>query len=667
MEITFSRLTQMALVLGFAAATLSAQGILGDAGVRASAIDSKGFIYLAGNASIGLQTTPDVLQPVPPSNCVPGECNHGFVAKLAPSGNNIVWMTYWGGDGRDSISALAIAPDGNIVIAGSTTSKNLLPNLNGYQTKPESLFIAKLSADGKSLLAGTYFGGSGTDTIAALRLDRAGNVYVAGGAYQTKRGTAPPPPQYSLDCSSTCTDQFVAKFDLSLAKLQFSTLFGTVIRESTGDLAVGLDGTLYLSGVRGPYANTGPGPTNPILTRLSADASSVIYSVEAGSRYDGVPVVVDPDGNAYIATWSPRWPIGGLDSVTLKVDPRGNVLWKKQISSIITSMALNSRAELVVTGLGWRLLEPTTGAPRLCTSYTSFRPVEAYVARLNTSTGAITYTGFLNANQSWLVGPDQVLADSAYVGIPQFSVFPAANPPAGTVTCIANAASYDRTAIAPGEILSVFGTEIGPNRPFHTELDAQGNVNKELGGMTVSIGDLPAPILYADAGQINLVAPFAIPTSGTVPVEIRRNGSLIASFNQKVIEIHSGLFRNDGNGSVYGSLAALNQDGSVNGASNPASPGSVITVFGTGFGAMTPAVPDGAATCQPVNKPVTTFSTFPVYGDGGPVSVPAEIEYIGNAPCLVQGAVQINLRIPTTIKPSDGIIMLSNFGTIAVR
>jgi hypothetical protein len=66
-------------------------------------------------------------------------------------------------------------------------------------------------------------------------------------------------------------------------------------------------------------------------------------------------------------------------------------------------------------------------------------------------------------------------------------------------------------------------------------------------------------------------------------------------------------------------------------------------------------------------SPSPHFQHFPVYGDGGPVSVPAEIEYIGNAPCLVQGAVQINLRIPATIKPSGGIITLSNAGTIAVR
>ena len=155
-----------------------------------------------------------------------------------------MWATFWAGDGTDAIWALAIAPDGNLMIGGTTTSKNLLPNLGGYQAKPASLFVAKLSADGKSILAGTYFGGDGADFLAALRLDRASNIYIAGnadsavfpttpGAYQTNRGTAPPPPGYAQCYAGPCTDQFVAKFDPSLTKLQFSTLFGTSISEGT--------------------------------------------------------------------------------------------------------------------------------------------------------------------------------------------------------------------------------------------------------------------------------------------------------------------------------------------------------------------------------------------------------------------------------------------------
>jgi len=114
----------------------------------------------------------------------------------------------------------------------------------------------------------------------------------------------------------------------------------------------------------------------------------------------------------------------------------------------------------------------------------------------------------------------------------------------------------------------------------------------------------------------------------------------------------------------------LNQDGSINSASNPL--GSAITVFGTGFGTMAPPALDGSAPCAPVSKPVAT--DFPTrvmgYSEGNAVSAPVPIEYIGNAPCLVQGAIQINLRIPDSVKPTGGILTLSSFagsGSIAVR
>jgi uncharacterized protein (TIGR03437 family) len=292
------------------------------------------------------------------------------------------------------------------------------------------------------------------------------------------------------------------------------------------------------------------------------------------------------------------------------------------------------------------------------------------VVRRNIANGAVTYAGFLNAQQAWLTGQDQMVAQAAYVGLPPFAVLPAGNPPAGTVTCMASAAVYDNSWIAPGEILSVFGNAIGPTQAFPTELDANGNVSKSLGGMTVSVGGLSAPILYTDPGQINLVAPFGIPTSGTAHVEIQRNGLTVAAFDAPVAETHAALFAADGSG--FGPLAALNQDGSVNSARNPAAPGSIVTVFGTGFGTMVPPALDGAAPCTAVSKPVATLPLFLNYTTGGPpLSAPAIFEYIGNAPCQVQGAVQINLRLLDGVRPVDGVVSLSyGFGypgTIAVQ
>ena len=677
---------RIAIAVSLSLAGLHAQRILGSATVTVAGVDSKGYIYVAGMSSRDLPTTPGALQPTTPPDClVPGStCQHGFVAKIAPSGNSLEWATYWAGNGTDSISALAIAPDGNLFIAGSTTSTDLLPDIGGYQTKPASLFIAKLNANGKSIMAATYFGSTGDDTIAALKVDSAGSVYVAGdalsavfpttpGAYQRQRGTAPPPANYYQTCTFRCSDQFVAKFTPALENMRFSTLFGSTAPERTGDLAVGSDGTLYLSGARGPQGAQGPGPTNAIVSRFSADATSLTYSTELGvySGLEGRSVAVDVEGNGYATASSPRWYIGATSSFMSKLSPAGTMLWSKEIPIFsISSAAVNSRAELVITGFAGRGLEATADAPRLCSSNGYPFPVKAVVSRSNTTTGAITYAGFLNADRAWPAGPEQVIAQAAYVGLQQFSLLPAGNPPPGTVTCMASAAVYDSTVIAPGEVVSIFGTKIGPSLPYSGNRDRNGNVTTELGGVTVSIAGLPAPILYAGPGQINLVVPFGIPTTGTVAVEIRRNNLVISAFEKPVSDGHAALFTSDGSG--FGLLAALNQDGSINSSLSPASPGSVVSVFGTGFGAMSPPAPDGAAPCKAESKPLANVSVL-VYGasDGPVYSAAGTIEYVGNAPCLVAGVVQINFRIPNVTPISDGTVTITvrpgDFGTIAVR
>jgi hypothetical protein len=83
---SFSRLTNIALAFGLAAATSRAGGLLGRAIAGPAAIDSKGFIYIAGYASRDLPTTPAVLQSVSPPDCVAGSCPHGFVRSLRHPG-----------------------------------------------------------------------------------------------------------------------------------------------------------------------------------------------------------------------------------------------------------------------------------------------------------------------------------------------------------------------------------------------------------------------------------------------------------------------------------------------------------------------------------------------------------------------------------------------------
>jgi uncharacterized protein (TIGR03437 family) len=243
-----------------------------------------------------------------------------------------------------------------------------------------------------------------------------------------------------------------------------------------------------------------------------------------------------------------------------------------------------------------------------------------------------SYAAHLGTERAWLVGPELVLAISPYINFPEFALVPAGPAPAGAVTCMANSASYDGSVIAPGEIVSVFGSRIGPSHPVSAQFDPDGNVTSSLGGISVWIGGLPAPLLYAAPDQINLVTPFGIAGTGKARVEIHRDGSVLSVFDKTVVQTHAGLFWSDPSRSVY--LAALNEDGSVNSAANMASPGTIVTVFATGLGAMIPQLIDGARPSQPIARPVA-----PVAITVSQDAALAQIEYVGNAPTLVQGAV----------------------------
>jgi len=210
---------------------------------------------------------------------------------------------------------------------------------------------------------------------------------------------------------------------------------------------------------------------------------------------------------------------------------------------------------------------------------------------------------------------------------------------------VADAADYQSDAVAPGEILSLFGTQIGPAAPAVAQPDSNGDIGPDLAGVRVLANGLPAPLLYASASQINLVLPFGL-SGDMAHVELYRDGSLVAQFDKTLAPQHGGMFATGA--PLIGQLAALNQDGSVNSATNSAAPGTIISVFVTGLGTMTPQLADGAAAPLPVNTPVVTPQIL-VNGQ------PSGLTYAGNAPGLVQGLVQINFRLPDPIPAAIGL------------
>jgi len=205
------------------------------------------------------------------------------------------------------------------------------------------------------------------------------------------------------------------------------------------------------------------------------------------------------------------------------------------------------------------------------------------------------------------------------------------------IAALTSAASYLAGSVAPGEIVTLFGSGIGPDAGTGTTLDSTGLVTTFLAGTRVLFDGQPSPMIFAQAGQVNAVVPYGVAGRSSVQVQLEAQGQKSNAVTAQVAQAAPGIFTLDSSGT--GQAAALNQDNSLNSASNPAPRGSIISLFATGTGQTDPPGTDGKPAAPPLPAPILPV-TIEIAG------VNAEILYAGSAPGLVAGVLQANVRIP---------------------
>jgi uncharacterized protein (TIGR03437 family) len=210
---------------------------------------------------------------------------------------------------------------------------------------------------------------------------------------------------------------------------------------------------------------------------------------------------------------------------------------------------------------------------------------------------------------------------------------------APTVTGVVNAASYASGPVAPGEIVAIFGQNLGPQNLTTGSFDANGQMATLIAGTQVTFGGFPAPLLYTWAGVTAAVVPYAIAGQEAVAFQISHNGQTSVPLNLQTAAAAPGIFSANGSGSGPGSI--LNQDYSINSPANPAQAGSIIMVYGTGGGATNPASIDGSITTSATSLAANVSVTI-----GGQS---ANVLYAGNAGGEVAGAMQINVQLPAGV------------------
>jgi len=231
------------------------------------------------------------------------------------------------------------------------------------------------------------------------------------------------------------------------------------------------------------------------------------------------------------------------------------------------------------------------------------------------------------------------------------------NAPTLTAAGVANAASYATGAVAPGELISLFGSAIGPSAAASLTLTNPVLVSDSLAGLRVWFDGVPAPVLYASANQVNVVVPYEVAGQSSTTVQVEYLGALSAPMSLPVAATAPAIFTLNASGAGAGAI--LNAaDNSVNTPANPVSRGAWVSIFATGAGATNPASVDGLLPTGPSYTPNANVSVTI-----GGVNCP--LNYEGGAPGIVSGVVQINAQVPEGVTPGANVPIQIQIGTVS--
>jgi hypothetical protein len=285
-------------------------------------IDESGSAYVAG-----ITQSPDFPVKNARQPALAGISN-GFIAKLSPSGSELVFSTYLGGRNFDQILALALDKHKHLYVAGSTNSRDFPVTAKAFQKVCDGAanggfcigdaFVTQFDESGKNLVYSTYLGGRGYDTAGGLAVDDEGHAYIAGQTYSTdfptKRGY-----QSSL---SGFADAFVTKLNPSGSEVLFSTFLGGSSFDGANDLALDRQGNVYVTGITGstdfpmvqPFQSKNQGGQfDGFLAKLDLQTSQLIYSTYVGGNGIDYPfrIAVNGRGEASIVgfTSSTNFPL----------------------------------------------------------------------------------------------------------------------------------------------------------------------------------------------------------------------------------------------------------------------------------------------------------------------------------------------------------------------
>jgi len=563
-------------------------------------------------------------------------CSHAFVMKQDAKGN-VLYATYLGGSSEDGGIAITTDAQGNAYVTGFTYSTDFPVTAGVVQPRnagpfaptvvrvsitpfgPVAIlpggdtFVAKFAPDG-TLLYSTLLGGSGEDVPALIAVDSSGSAYVAGTTTSTdfpvtSGGHQPPGGTFFVRLNSQAT------------VLTYSTDSAPSIQSFDIDAA----GDAFL---------TGSSSAGPYVTKVNTSSGSVLYStflstLNAKLAGAGAAIAVNGSGEAWVGVSPaptpspllvpapPVYPLGPSFLLELS-SSGGSILAETDIgNSQFDSIVQDGAGNVYAFGHGTGALPAAPSTPLLAAPCSSAGGAFALEAD---TTGALIAATYLRQSAGSTAVPLELTS-----------------APAMNFGCLHNLASgVVGPGIASGEIFAIFGFNLGPSQAVAGAPSATGLYPTSLAGVQVTINGTAAPLLMVQAGEIHGVVPFGYsPETATVAVQYQ---------NQAAPPLDAPTSNNPGIFTINGQGAILNQDGTVNTPSNPARPGSIVSIYATGTGPLASPIPDGQVT--PIPPPYILVDSPPNVTFAG---VLGNVLWAGSAPGLIAGVTQINVQMPAKL------------------
>ncbi|MBL8175978.1 MAG: SBBP repeat-containing protein [Bryobacterales bacterium] len=235
-----------------------------------------------------------------------------FVAKLNPSGNQLLYSTYIGGSAGERPVGIVVNAVGQVTIAGNTSSLNFPHNGLSVPSTGIGLFLSKLAADGSQIVASMMIAYAELETLGvatALAADPAGNLYLAGHTGNPGFPATNGVYQQSLRGE---TDAFVAKIAPNLNELLYATFLGGAAPDQALAVTADAQGNAYLTGqtqsgafpfTPGAYLSPNRAGWDVFVSRLSSDGKALNYSAILGGSADdyGRAISIGPGNSIYLA------------------------------------------------------------------------------------------------------------------------------------------------------------------------------------------------------------------------------------------------------------------------------------------------------------------------------------------------------------------------------